>query len=99
MHAEIRKQVGELKGAAETAAGALRHRQPGDVSALEQHAATARFELARDQVEISGLARAIRADNGGQRAGMKRATHCVDGEMAAETDAQVPRFKGGSSMP
>ena len=48
-----------------------------------------RLELAGDQVEIGGLAGAVGADDGRQRARLERAGHGVDGHVAAEADGQV----------
>ena len=45
-----------------------RRRQRGDVLAVQQHAALAGGQLARDQVEVGRLARAVGPDDGGQRA-------------------------------
>src|SRR3977135_4263107 len=89
LDAQIWKQVGQLKGAAETGAGPHRRRKPRDVLAVEQHPAFGRLELSRDQVEIGGLAGAVRTDDGGELTRTKGATDMVHGDVAAEADRQV----------
>jgi hypothetical protein len=61
------------------------------------------FSWPGDQVEIGGLASAVRADDGGQRSGLEGAAHGVDRDMPAEANRQVagfekrhqPSFRGG----
>ena len=64
---EIGKQVGDLERAADAAAGALGGAEAGDVLAVEMHRARRRRQLAGHQVEVGGLAGAVRADDGGER--------------------------------
>ena len=54
-----------------------------------------RAQLARHQVEIGRLARAVGADDRGELARPERAGDAVDGDMAAEADRQVARFERG----
>ena len=68
-------------------------REPRDVVRRREHAAGGRPELAGDQVEVGRLAGAVGADDRGQRAGMERAAHPVDGDVAAEADGQVARLR------
>src|ERR1700738_3867706 len=89
LDAEVRKQIGELEGAAEAGAGAQRRGKRGDVTAIEQDVAFARAQLSGDQVEIGGFAGAVGPDNGGQLARPKNAADAVDRDMAAEADGQV----------
>ena len=58
----------------------------GDVLARDEDLAGAGAQLAGDQIEVGGLAGAVRADDGGERAGRERARHVVDRDMAAEAD-------------
>ena len=67
----LRKQIGELERAADAGAGAQRRAKPRDIGAVEQDAAAGRGELSGDQIEIGGLAGAVRADDRGQLAGAK----------------------------
>ncbi|MGY2931557.1 hypothetical protein ACVWZ6_001159 [Bradyrhizobium sp. GM6.1] len=66
----------------------------GDVGAVEQNAAARCAELAGDQVEISGLAGAVRADDRGEFARAEAASDAVDRDMAAEADGEVAGFEG-----
>ena len=52
-------------------------------------------QLARDEIEIGRLAGAVRADDGGERAGRETARHVVDGHMAAEANREPARFERG----
>src|SRR5262249_41620753 len=54
-----------------------------------------RLELARDQVEVGGLAGPVRSDDGRQRTPLERAADSVDGDVAAEADGQVARLECG----
>ena len=67
-HGEVGEQIGELERAADAARRARAAPQPRDVLAVEQHRAGGRRQLARDQVEVGGLAGAVRADDRGERA-------------------------------
>ena len=88
-HRQAREQVGELERAAEAGAGALRRRLARQVAPAQRHRSRRRLELPGDQVEVGGLAGAVRSDDGGQRARLERAGHAVDRDVAAETDGQV----------
>ena len=70
-----------------------RRAQAGDVHAVEQHVAGAGRQLAGDEIEIGGLAGAVGPDDGGERAGLERGAHGVDGDVAAEADGEAARFQ------
>jgi hypothetical protein len=93
LDAQVRKQVGELEGAAEAGAGAQRRGKSGDIGAVEQDAAAGRTELPGDQVEVGGLAGAVGADNGGQLTGTEAAADRVDRDVAAEANGQIAGFE------
>ena len=93
VHREVGKQLRQLERPPEAAPGAQRRGQRGDVLAVEQHHALTGRQLARDQVEIGRLARAVGADDRRQRARRKGAGHVVDGHVAAEADRQVMGFE------
>jgi hypothetical protein len=93
---EIGKQVGDLEGAADAAAGAFGGTEAGDVLPVQMHRARRRRKLTGHQVEIGRLAGAVRADDGGERSRLKRAADAVDGHMAAEANGQVARLKNRS---
>src|SRR6185437_17054428 len=82
-HTETGKKVGELKRAPEPKPGALRGAQAGDILARDQHRPAGSCELARDQVEVGGLAGAVRPDDGGELARKESARDAVDRDMAA----------------
>ena len=92
-HAQVREQVGQLERAAQAAPRALGRRERGDLVAADEHLPGAGLELTGDQVEVGGLAGAVGPDDRGQRAGLERARHGVDGDVAAEPDRQLPRFE------
>ena len=70
----------------------------GDVLAGEHDLAGGRLELAGDEIEIGGLAGAVGADDGGQRAGRKRAADSIHRHVAAEADGQLTRLEGGVTI-
>src|SRR5947208_8715 len=90
---EIGEEIRELERATQTAPGAQRSRQARQVLAVEQNLAGAGAQLPRDQIEVSGLAGAVRSDDGGELARTKRACHRVHGDMSAEADRQVARLE------
>src|SRR5207248_5593791 len=61
-----------------------------EVASIERDGARAGFQLAGDQVEVGGLARAVRPHDGGQRPRLEAAGDGVDRDVAAEADGQVP---------
>src|SRR3954453_4397393 len=67
----------------------------GDVAAVEENPAAARRKLAGEQVEERGLAGAVRADDGMQRAGLDAQVHRVDRGEGAERLWQLARFEKG----
>ena len=88
-HRQVGKQVGELERTTESGAGAGGCRKAGEIFSIQRHRSTARFELAGDQIEIGGFAGTIGADDGGQRARLKSATHAIDRDVPAEAYRQV----------
>src|SRR5690606_8352431 len=80
-------------GAAQAGACALRRRQRREVLAIQADTAGRRPDLARDQIEVGRLARAVGADDGGQRAGRKRARHRIDRHVPTEADREVLGFE------
>ena len=67
LHRERRENAGDLEGAADAVAHDLGRRAPGQIDAIEQDLAGIRLQRAGDQIEERALARAIGADDGGQR--------------------------------
>lgn len=96
-HREIGKEIRQLEGPAQPGPRARRGALPRQQLPVEQHRAGRRLELPRDQVEVGGLARAVRADDRGQRARCKAATDIVDRDMASETDGESARFEHRAS--
>src|SRR6185437_10595393 len=92
-HGQIREQVGQLKRPADAALGALRRRQARYVAAVEQYRARAGAQLARDQVEIGGLAGAVRPDDRGEGAAVEGATDAVNRDMSPKPDGQAACFE------
>ena len=92
---KARKQIGELECAAEPGSRTRGRREPRDVLPVEQDLTRARGKLPGDQVEIGGLAGAVRPDDRGQLAGPERATHRIDGHVAAEANGEIAGFEGG----
>ena len=88
-HREAREQVGELERAAQPGAGALGRREARQVAPIERDLPGARLELAGDQVEVGGLAGAVGADDGGERARLEGAGHGIHRHVAAEADREV----------
>ena len=87
--AEPREQVRQLERPPEAEAGALGSAQTRDVLALDHDRTLGGAQLARYQVEIGRLARAVRPDDGGELAGPEGAVDMVDRDMAAEPDGQA----------
>ena len=70
LDAEVRKQIGELEGAAEARRGCAAARSAAVMSVPSNRMLPPDgAELAGDQVEIGGLAGAVGADDGGELAG------------------------------
>src|SRR5690606_26848908 len=61
-HTQLREDIGDLEGARDPQAADPMRRQPGDVLALERHAAIAGTAPAGEQVVESGLAGAVGPD-------------------------------------
>ena len=79
------------KARPEAGARALRGAdRPVRSRAVQQHRALAGRQLAGDQVEVGGLAGAVGADDGRQRARLEAARHAVDRHVAAEADRSDP---------
>src|SRR6185295_7067170 len=92
-HAQAREQVGELEGAADAAPGALRGGEARDVFAEEGDAAGRRRQLPGDEVEVGGLAGAVRPDDRGQRARLESTADAIHRDVTAEADGQVAGFE------
>src|SRR3990172_1458698 len=88
-HGEARKQVGELERAANAALGSLRRAQLADVVAEERHAPAGRPQLAGNEVEVGGLAGAVRTHDRGERPRAKGTGDLIHRDVAPETDAQA----------
>src|SRR5207244_1032883 len=88
-HGELGEDVGALEGTADTHAADLVRGYVGDVTAFEHHLAAVGLQVPCDQIEQGRLAGAIRADDGGNRAGLDRQTHVVGGHEAGEGFAQL----------
>jgi hypothetical protein len=93
--AELREKVGELERPAEAFARPRGRRQSGDVLALHQHRSGARRQLPRDQVEVGGLAGAVRAHDGREAARGEAARDVIDGHVPAEANGEPARFERG----
>ena len=65
---EPRKDVGDLERARDPAAANLVSRQSGDLLAVKNDAPAIRLDLSGDEIEQRRLARAVRADDGDERA-------------------------------
>jgi hypothetical protein len=94
-HAEVGKQVGELERPAQPRTGAGRGAQIGEVLPIQAHPPCRGLELPGDQVEIGGLARAIGADDGGERARCKGAGDSVHRHVSAKADREVLGLQHG----
>ena len=92
-HAQVREQVSELKRTANAGMGARRNTLACELATVQPNRAGTRLELSRDQVEVGGLARTIRPDDGSQRAGVEAAGDRIDRGMAAKADPQIARFE------
>ena len=83
-HAEAGKGLHDLEGAGDAGAGALMCRQGGDVPALECNRAGGGGLEAGDHREQGGLARAVGADQAGDRSLRDLDRGVVDGDEASE---------------
>src|SRR4051812_44721753 len=92
---EPREEIRELERTAQSRAGARRRGRSRNVAPVEQHFARARSKLAGDEVEVGGLAGAVRSNDRGELAGAKCAADRVDGDMAPEADGEPARLEGG----
>src|ERR1700722_11757805 len=88
-HREARVEIDQLERAAEPEPRAVGCAEPRDVLAEQAHAAGCRAQLSRDQIEVGRLAGAVRPDDRGQRALVKRAGHGIDRDLPAEIDGQI----------
>ena len=66
--------------------GSIRRAETGDVFSVELNPAVGGGELPGNKIEISRLAGAIGADDGGQGATLEGAVYRVDRDVPAETD-------------
>src|SRR2546426_11789086 len=83
--AQAREDADLLKRARDAQARHAMGRDPGQVAAAEEHATVVGGEVAGDAVEERGLARAVRADETHQLAGLDGEVHVVHGGDAEET--------------
>src|SRR5262249_60982628 len=88
-------EVGEREGAAKAQVGWPRRATHRHVHAVDQNAAGCGRKLTRDQIEVGGLAGAVRSDNGGERAGMEHGAHAVDGDVTAKADGKTFSLQDG----
>src|SRR5262249_30700540 len=82
--AEARKKVGDLVRARQAERGAPVRRQPRDVVAEQRDAAARRPDLAADEAEQRGLARAVGADDRALLPGCDIEADAVDRAESAE---------------
>ncbi len=82
------EQLGQLEGAAQARMQARGHTQAGQVPPAQPHGSRAGAQLPRYEVEVSGLAGAVGADDGRERARRIARADVLDGRMAAEPDGK-----------
>src|SRR5204863_9698324 len=90
---EGREDVGALERAREAEVGDTVRGRPGDVAPVEEDAPRARAVDPGKKIEERGLPRAVRTDDGVQRACLDGEAHAVDGGQGAERLAQVFCFE------
>ncbi len=93
VHGEAREDVGALERPAHAEPAEVVGRDPGDVALLEDHAPAVGLEVPGDQVEQRGLARAVGADDGADRALGHREGHAPHRLEAVEALADVAHLK------
>jgi hypothetical protein len=84
-HCELGKDFRHLKRPGYAAPHAPRRQKIGDVLAVKDDAARGRTKEPGDQVEKSGLAGAVRADDSAQLPRLDRHRNIVQGDQTAET--------------
>ena len=89
LHAQRRKQVGDLEGAGNAELGAPVRRQPRDVVTVEHDAAAGRRQHAGDGVEQRGLAGAVGTDDGAALAARDGQADAVDRAQGVEGDDHI----------
>ncbi|MNT36935.1 hypothetical protein D3C72_1730480 [compost metagenome] len=95
MHAQAREQLRQLERAPQPRVHAGRCGQRGQVPSVQAHRAGGCAQLAGDEIEVRGLARAVRADDGCQAARRVGAADVVDGHVSAEPDRERLCFQHG----
>ena len=83
----------DLEGARHAGACVQVRRMAGDVAAVEEHLAVVGPQEARDQREQRGLARAVGADQGGERAARHTEGHVLHRAQPAEGDRQLAHLE------
>ena len=91
--AELRKQIGELKGTPEPGQCPRRGRHRRDVAPLKQDGSFGRAQLTGDQIEIRCLAGTVRPHDAGECSRPERTGDGVDGDMSAEADSKAARLQ------
>src|SRR5207248_10231272 len=92
--AQLRKEVGDLKGAPQPRLRDGVRRPPAHLAALEVNPAARGPETAAQQVEEGRLAGPVRPDDGPQFAGLYRQGDVLQGDQATEGAAQALGLDG-----
>src|SRR5690606_23967340 len=88
-HAQLGEDVGNLKAARQPHAVDLVRRLAINALAIEQHFAAGGAKAPADQIEQSGFARAVGADDGDPFARLHGQVHATDDFCLAKTLAQI----------
>jgi hypothetical protein len=92
---QLRKQIGQLKGAPKPPPRPDGWRKLRDVLPVNEHLSGRCAKLTGHEVEIGRLAGPVRSDNRRERAGREPARDVVDGHVTAEANGQPARFQRG----
>lgn len=87
------EQLGQLEGTAQARMQARGDAQAGQVAPAQPHGTRAGAQLPRYEVEVGGLAGAIGADDGRERARRIARADVLDGRVAAEPDGERTGFQ------
>src|SRR5215831_1593744 len=98
VHGELGEDVRALEGAAHAQAAEIVRRDARDLAIVEAHAARVGTQMPRDQVEERGLARAVGADDGADRAAGHAEAHAAHGLEAREALAEALDLKHGPRL-